>query len=102
MGGRVAIYVNLLDHDGHTRSNRKLAAEGLVAVGRRPQPVVEMSERHDREVVIGGQVEEEEGQGNRVRPTRYPDKHTGSRRTQRVSLDGVTDFLVNACQLPIP
>lgn len=72
----------------------EIATELLVATGRFPQAVIQVSEPGNRKPASLCKVVEEERERNGVRSARERDEHTAPRRAEPVLTDGATDVLV--------
>ena len=72
----------------------EIATELLVATGRFPQTVIQVSEPGNREPASLCEVAEEERERNGVRSAGEAHEHTRARRAQRVPSDGAANLLL--------
>ena len=80
----------------------EIATELLVATGRLPQAVIQVSEPGDLKATSLCKVAQEEGQRDRVGPPREPDEHTAARRAEPVFTNRATDLLMEGGGRQIP
>jgi hypothetical protein len=99
---RIGPDVHGLDRDRQIESGRELATELLVAGGFGPELVIDVSQTHQAEAPVHGEIAKEKRQRYRVGSAREADKDTTAWRTQRVSADRAPDFLEDPIQGSMP
>jgi hypothetical protein len=88
-----------LDDDRQTKPLREVAAEGFIPFGRRPEPMIQVSQAGHGELAVLRKVEEEMRERHGIRPAGEANDHTRTRRAQRVPVNGAANLLMKkGCQ----
>ena len=98
---RLRIGTNIcgLDGDRQTIPLCEMAAERLIPVGRRPEPMIQVSQAGHGELTVLGEIDQQPRQGHGVGSTGQPNQDARARGHERMVANGPANLLMKACHV---